>query len=160
VCNSASLHLKWIQASSKHPSPLLSLSFLLMRVASQKGQKTTTEDGCTHASSCMGVGAKKEGEKRVNIPVNKQKVQKFAAEGVVFTSFCHQWDSNPRTGFIRQPASDCNCYPLVMKRSIVALRGVRTQHLLLQTHGRVTTELTGVTSRAESRAGLSLYCKR
>ena len=86
MCNSASLHLKWIQASSKHFSPL-SFLFFLMRVASEKGQKTTTEDGCTHASSCMGVGAKKEGEKRVNIPVNKQKVQKVAAEGVVFTSF-------------------------------------------------------------------------
>jgi hypothetical protein len=57
-----------------------------MRVASEKGQKTTTEDGCVLMLllAWESVRRRNGGKKRINIPVNKQKMQKVTAEGVGF----------------------------------------------------------------------------
>ena len=60
-----------------------------MRVASEKGQKTTTEDGCVLMLllAWESVRRRNGGGEKINIPVNKQKMQKVTAEGVGFVIF-------------------------------------------------------------------------
>jgi hypothetical protein len=100
----------------------------------------------------MGVGEKDKKRKVKNkkIPVNKKQKKSVIAEGIgssidkngnrshVRVFFVIDSSALLSTGFPCKDVSESRC----------ALTGNRSQNLLLQTHGRVTTELTGVTSRA------------